>query len=394
MKTFNRISTTGILFLTLSMAFACSEKKKDAPAQLIAQNTQLIETTSTPKENIVQIALLLDTSNSMDGLINQAKSQLWDIVNEFSSAKCGNDSRPNLQIALYQYGNDNLSAEEGYIQQVLDFSSDLDEISEKLFSLTTNGGEEYCGTVIQTSLQQLPWKKNPEQLRLIFIAGNEPFNQGRYDYKNALTNAKEKDIVVNTIFCGNYEQGINTEWKKGATLTGGEYIAIDHNKRVVHVKTPYDEIIIKLNSKLNKTYISYGAMGQSKLSAQSEQDSNAYEMEEVVAVKRAVSKSSRLYNNKEWDLVDAYADDEFNIKSVEKDELPQELQDKSALEIERYVEAKKTEREKIQREIQEYNAKRTAYIAKNQTEDSTGELENAMIQAIKKQAAVKNYSWD
>ncbi|MES2507664.1 MAG: hypothetical protein V4599_13240, partial [Verrucomicrobiota bacterium] len=28
-------------------------------------------------ESLVQIAILLDTSNSMDGLIEQAKSQLW-----------------------------------------------------------------------------------------------------------------------------------------------------------------------------------------------------------------------------------------------------------------------------------------------------------------------------
>ena len=32
----------------------------------------------------IKVALLLDTSNSMDGLINQAKAQLWEIVNELS----------------------------------------------------------------------------------------------------------------------------------------------------------------------------------------------------------------------------------------------------------------------------------------------------------------------
>uniref|UniRef100_UPI00260707B4 VWA domain-containing protein n=1 Tax=uncultured Eudoraea sp. TaxID=1035614 RepID=UPI00260707B4 len=117
--------------------------------------------------NIVKIALLLDTSNSMDGLINQAKAQLWDIVNQFSYAKCGSGHRPALQIALYQYGNDGLSSKEGYIQQVIGFSSDLDEISEKLFSLSTNGGEEYCGEVIQTSLRQLDWGKNPDNLKMI-----------------------------------------------------------------------------------------------------------------------------------------------------------------------------------------------------------------------------------
>ena len=207
------------------------------------------------REYKVQIALLLDTSNSMDGLINQAKAQLWDIVNEFTYVRCGNQIRPRLEIALYQYGNNDLSSREGYIQQVLGFSSDLDEISEKLFSLTTNGGEEYCGEVIHTSLRQLDWGKNPDHLRMIFIAGNEPFTQGKLDYRDAVGQAKEKDIVVNTIFCGDYHQGIQTAWQKGAILTGGEYISIDHNQQVVHIATPYDDVIIRLNNRLNKTYI-------------------------------------------------------------------------------------------------------------------------------------------
>ena len=38
------------------------------------------------------LALLLDTSNSMDGLIDQAKSQLWKIVNELAAAKCDDGS--------------------------------------------------------------------------------------------------------------------------------------------------------------------------------------------------------------------------------------------------------------------------------------------------------------
>lgn len=390
MKTLNTITTAGFFFLTLSMAFAYNPKKETKDEKLIAH---VINPLIDESKNIVQIALLLDTSNSMDGLINQAKSQLWDIVNEFSIAQCGDKTRPTLQIALYQYGNDNLSVREGYVQQVLDFSSDLDEISAKLFSLTTNGGEEYCGKVIQTSLQQLPWNENPDQLKLIFIAGNEPFNQGRYHYKGALTNAKEKNIIVNTIFCGTYEQGIRSYWKSGASMTGGEYMAIDHNQELVQIRTPYDDIIIKLNSKLNNTYISYGAIGQSKLMSQTKQDENAMELEEVVAVKRAVSKSTRLYNNKSWDLVDAYADAEFEINTVEKDQLPKELQRKSEAELKSYVASKKMEREKIQKEIQELNTKREAFISKNQG-DASGGLENAMLKAIKKQAALKNYSWN
>ncbi|MCK0145964.1 VWA domain-containing protein [Arenibacter sp. F26102] len=347
-----------------------------------------------PANNLVKIALLLDTSNSMDGLINQAKAQLWDIVNKFTHAKCGNDGRPQLQIALYQYGNDNLSSREGYIQQVLGFSSDLDEISEKLFSLSTNGGEEYCGRVIQTSLNQLDWGKNPDNLKMIFIAGNEPFTQGKLNYRDAVANAKEKDIVINTIFCGAYEQGINTDWKNGAQLTGGEYMAIDHNRKVVHINTPYDDVIIRLNSKLNSTYISYGALGATKIQQQSAQDDNAMEMEEAVAVKRAVSKSSRLYSNSSWDLVDASKDKDFDIAKIKNEQLPMELQGKSKAEIATYVEDKKKERIGIQKEIQELNSKRETYIAEQQKDNEKGELENAMLTAIKKQAAKKNYRWE
>jgi len=392
MKNTKRILALGLMAASMTTVYSCEFKTKNSETEpLIAHAVVNDEKES---NNTVKIALLLDTSNSMDGLINQAKAQLWDIVNEFTHAKCGNEARPKLQIALYQYGNDNLSAKEGYIQQVLNFSDDLDEISEKLFSLTTNGGEEFCGTVINTSLKQLEWGKNPDNLKMIFIAGNEPFTQGKLNYKDAVTDAKEKDIVVNTIFCGNYEQGINTEWKKGATLTGGEYMAIDHNRQVVHIDTPYDEVIIKLNTKLNKTDVSYGSGGRAKMELQSRQDANASEVAEGVAVKRAVSKSSRLYKNSTWDLVDAVEEDIVEISEIEVDELPEELKDKSESEIVSYIEEKKSERDKIQKEIQELNIKREAYIAKNQNEGSTGELENAMLGAIKRQAAKKDYKFE
>lgn len=391
MKNVKQVLGIGLMALTLSSVHAFELKSKRTTEPLIAEAVVNEEKES---NNTVKIALLLDTSNSMDGLINQAKAQLWDIVNKFTHAKCGNEARPKLQIALYQYGNDDLSSKEGYIQQVLDFSGDLDEISEKLFSLTTNGGEEYCGEVIQTSLKQLNWGKNEDNLRMIFIAGNEPFTQGKLNYKDAVSNAKEKDVVVNTIFCGNYEQGINTQWKNGAKLTGGEYMAIDHNRQVVHIDTPYDEVIIKLNSKLNKTYISYGSRGIAKMNMQVAQDANAMEMEEAVAVKRAISKSSRLYSNSSWDLVDASDDKDFDVSKIKEDELPKELKGKSDSEIAFYIEEKKSERSKIQREIQDLNKKREAYISKNQKEESKGELENAMLEAIKKQAEKKNYKWD
>lgn len=341
----------------------------------------------------IKVALLLDTSNSMDGLINQAKAQLWEIVNELSFAKYG-IKKPNLEIALYEYGNANLPSQEGFIRQVLQFSKDLDEISEKLFSLTTNGGNEFCGQVIETSLKELSWGKNKQDLRLLFIAGNEPFTQGKINYKEAIANAKEKDVIVNTIFCGNYTNGISGMWKDGADLGGGDYMTINQDKKVVHIVTPYDAEIIILNKQLNSTYIYFGAVGYSKFSNQKAQDDNALQMEEAVAVKRAVSKSSRLYNNANWDMVDADLEGKIDYDNLKKEKLPKALQNKSKSEIKKYVQTKKKERAEIQKKIQELDAKRRSFIANKQKNAAQKDvLNNVMIQAIKRQAKLKNYSW-
>ena len=207
------------------------------------------------EKQTIMLALLLDTSNSMDGLIDQAKSQLWKIVNELASAKCDDGSRPNIKIALYEYGNDGLPSSEGYIRQVSPLTNDLDVISEKLFSLTTNGGNEFCGYVIRTSLQQLDWSSSKADLKMIFIAGNEPFTQGSVPYQTACELAKEKDVVVNTIYCGNFDEGMNSSWKRGADITGGTYMAIDQDRKTVYIPTPYDDKIATLNERLNDTYI-------------------------------------------------------------------------------------------------------------------------------------------
>lgn len=346
-----------------------------------------------PDTNVIKVAILLDTSNSMDGLIDQAKAQLWELVNELSYAKCGNDIQPTLQIALYEYGNDRLNAREGYIRQVSTFTNDLDDISGKLFGLTTNGGNEYCGKVIQTSLNQLDWGQRAHDLNLIFIAGNEPFDQGPVSYKSAASNACAKDVTVNTIFCGEYNQGASTHWKHGANLTQGDYIAINHDKKTVHVPSPYDDRILEQNRALNATYVRYGNQGRAKAAMQAEQDSNASQYGQANAVKRAVSKSSHFYKNSSWDLVDAVTEDDMELEEVAQELLPQELQGKTTKEIEAFVETKRKERAQIQEEITQLNKKRLEYVSKKQNAGDN-ELRNAMLDAIKKQATKKEYTWN
>ncbi|MFM8963812.1 MAG: hypothetical protein ACKOGD_08225, partial [Sphingomonadales bacterium] len=117
----------------------------------------------------VQLVILFDTSNSMDGLLNQAKSRIWAIVNEASTLTY-QGAPITLEIAMYDYGNTSIPAAQNYVRKQLDFSTDLDLVSEKLFGLRTSGGDEYCPAVIVSSLKELNWSSSPQDLKLIYIA--------------------------------------------------------------------------------------------------------------------------------------------------------------------------------------------------------------------------------
>jgi hypothetical protein len=347
------------------------------------------------KDQTIMLALLLDTSNSMDGLIDQAKSQLWKIVNELAGARCSDGARPGIRIALYEYGNDGLPASEGYVRLVSALTNDLDVISEKLFSLTTNGGNEYCGYVINKSLKQLEWSASKADLKMIFIAGNEPFTQGSVPYHMACALAKEKDVVVNAIFCGPFSEGVETSWKRGADLTGGTYMSIEQDRKTVYIATPYDERIDALNDRLNDTYIYYGQSGVRKKELQSAQDSNAESYGQANKVERAISKSSHAYKNSSWDLVDAAKDDAKVITETKEEYLPKEMKGMTVEERKAYVNRKSVERASIQKEIQVLNDKRKTYIAQQsagQAEDTM--LDATMIKAIKEKAKHKALVWN
>jgi photosystem II stability/assembly factor-like uncharacterized protein len=347
------------------------------------------------KDQTIMMALLLDTSNSMDGLIDQTKSQLWKIINEVAAAKRGDGKQPNIKIALYEYGNDGLSPDEGYIRQVSGLTEDLDVLSEKLFSLSTNGGNEFCGQVIKTSLNQLSWSASNDDLKMIFIAGNEPFTQGTVSYDLACSSAKEKGVVVNTIYCGDFNDGITLNWKRGAELTGGAFMSINQDNKTVYVPTPYDDQIALLNDKLNGTYVYYGAQGEYRKQQQIEQDNNAASYGLANIAERSFCKSSHAYKNSSWDLVDAAKDDEKIIAETRADELPGEMRTMSLVQRKVYIQQKSEERTRIQGEIQSLNKKRLEYIFKNTPESSRDKmLDASMLKAIKEQGSAKNFKWE
>lgn len=345
------------------------------------------------KNYSIQLALLLDTSNSMDGLIDQTKSQLWKIVNDLATTKKDGQA-VDLYVALYEYGKDAIPAQEGYLRNIVPFTQDLDKISDELFKLKTNGGQEYCGKVILDAVNNLQWEKSNDELKIIFIAGNEPFTQGDFDYKTACKKAVKNGIVVNTIFCGNYDEGIQTMWKDGADISDGKYMNIDHNAVIAHIDAPQDDEIIKLGQQLNKTYIAFGNFGREKKELQAEQDANSMSMSPEVMVQRSVTKSGGQYRNSTWDLVDAKKEGSVKIEELKDEDLPDEMKKMNINERKTYLDKMEKEREQIQNKINKLNDERSKYVTKKMLEiKNENTLDAVMIKTIREQARQKNYSF-
>lgn len=341
-----------------------------------------------PGQPVIQIAVLLDTSGSMGGLLDQARSQLWNIVNRFSHAK-RNGVAPQLQIALYAYGNTDPGANRSEIRQVLPFTTDLDLLSEHLFALSTSGGDEHCGEVIRDATTQLAWSREPDAMRLIFIAGNESFTQGPVDFEDAVKAARERGITVNTLHCGGYEEGISGKWKDAAVLADGSYLNIDHNQRVVEIPAPQDEEIARLGVELNRTYVAYGANGRAAQGRQAAQDRNSLGVSIANMVSRSVAKSSGYYSNESWDLVDAAKKNQVDVASVPAEDLPEPMRGLDAAGRKAWLEAREQERANLQQRIQALNAERQKFLAearKQQAGQETNTLEGAIGQVVQREA--------
>ncbi|MEE9312920.1 MAG: VWA domain-containing protein [Planctomycetota bacterium] len=340
----------------------------------------------------VQLAILLDTSGSMDGLIDQARSQLWTIINEFAFMK-QDGMVPDVEVALYEYGNDGIGKGENWVREIVGLSTDLDKISQELFALSTNGGEEYCGAVIRSAVGSLKWSTHKDDYRAIFLAGNEAFTQGGVAWDEQCKAAIKAGIVVNTIHCGSYDEGVSTKWQAAALLADGSYMAIDHNSAVVHIESPQDKDILKFGEELNGTYIPYGKAGKEGLENQTAQDANSDKAGSGSNVNRALQKKNHTYKNSRWDLIDAIDNKTIKLEDVKKEDLPEALRELSTEDLKKHIDKKREERAELKKKLGELEIKRNKFVAEKRKESADGEetLDEAMIKAINKQAGKRNF---
>lgn len=348
-----------------------------------------------PERRDVDIVICLDTSGSMEGLIDSARARLWDVVNSLASAR----PTPRLRVGLLTYGSPhNATPAQGFIVKQTDLTSDLDTVYSRMMGMSINGGDEFVGWVLNDAVNSMNWSTDPKALRLIFVAGNESADQASnfYNFRNVARVARAKDITINSIFAGPRENGVSERWAEVATCGGGSYSGIDMQCGTVQIETPQDKLLLDLNLKLNATYVPYGDAGAGGVRRQREQDMAAQTVGPASAASRVAAKGTAMYDNAGWDLVDAVAQGRVELKDLKKEALPAPMQTMPAEEREAFVKKNFSERAELQKQIAETQDARARFLKTARVQSAGGKtaLDEAMEKALLEQAKAKGFEFD
>jgi hypothetical protein len=237
-----------------------------------------------------------------------------------------------------------------------------------------------------------------DTLRVIYVAGNEPATQdAKFGLQDICKAAASKGIIVNTIFCGGVEEGRRTGWQDAATWADGQYASIDQNSGTVVVASQYDKKLAELGAKLNTTYVAYGKAGAVGAAQQTAMDASAGRLNAPAAAERAVAKSTVLYRNAGWDLVDAAKEGKADLDKIPEKDLPENMRKMTVEQRKQYVAEQAKSRAGIQAEIKELSAKRDAEVKQKMAEqglDESKSMDKAVRASIRAQAQKKDFQFE
>ncbi|MCX7030606.1 MAG: VWA domain-containing protein [Spirochaetes bacterium] len=307
----------------------------------------------------VEVAFVLDSTGSMDGLIEGAKQKIWSIANAIISRS----PAPEVRIGLVSYRDRG----DEYVTRLFDLTDDIDAVFGTLQSFRADGGGDDLESVNQAlyeAVTRMSWTKDPGVLKVVFLVGDYgPHMDYRNDakYPDTCREAVKRLIVINTVQCGGVAE-TTPVWQEIARLSEGSYVALAQDGNMQAMTTPYDEEIAKASAEISRTLIAYG-----KLEVQTEVREKAAKAEAApasVAADRAVFilASGGKAVQGAGDLVADLESGAVDLAKVAKDDLPPEMQRMSLSEQRAYVQERQAERDSLNARLEKLSQQRAAFI--------------------------------
>ena len=338
-------------------------------------------------EKNIELVFVVDTTGSMGGLIQGAKTKIWNIVNDVMQHQ---KKGTKVKIGLVAYRDRG----DAYVTKVTGLSEDLDKVYATLMDFQAQGGGDEPEDVRQAlwnGANSIQWSKTSSNLsKIIFLVGDARPHTDYKDFPTTVETAKQakKDgVIINTIQCGSLRE-TDKYWREIAQYAGGEYFSIAQDGGTKTIVTPYDEQLRSLSTKLDSAYIPYGTTKErSRALAMAEETSGKIRdaaPAEAMA-ERAVNKSMNRYSYSSDDLVQGVENGNVKLQDLEEDQLPENMQKMTATEREAYVNKKISERKEIRAEIASVSRQREEYIRKNTPKESQSGFDAAVSKALAKQ---------
>jgi hypothetical protein len=379
--------TLGLALLTLGAAalaprllpsLADGSRIADVEVPVVAEPPAVVDVIEPAVPRQIDVVLAIDTSGSMDDLIDSVRARLWDIVNTIDAE----DPEATLRVGLLAFGSPAYGEENAYVTIVSPLTDDLDALYTSVFALDTTGGDEFVGSTIQVAMSGLDWAptQQPDDRRLLFVAGNEGATQGPIDPFAMAQEAHANGIVVSTLFAGDHVAGVQSGWQTVAQHGGGKYLAIDMEDSARAVAaTPYDQRIQELNRALNGTYVAYGEAGADKLAELKDNDARAQRMGVGALAGRAAAKGGKKFKTASWDLVEAVEADASVLDRLSGAQLPAELQGLSKADQKVEVQKMATKRKATKAQLKQLAEQRRAHLQAGPQEEG---LDKKMAEAM------------
>jgi Mg-chelatase subunit ChlD len=309
----------------------------------------------------VDLVFALDTTGSMSGLIEGAKTKIWSIASFVARAQ----PTPDVRVGLVAYRD----IGDAYVTRVFDLDADLDRVYQRLLSFRADGGgdtPEHVARALDESVHKMSWSASGgNAVRLIYLVGDAPPHtdyQDGYDYAKAARAAAAKGIQIHAIRCGT-DPDTATYWRKIASLGHGEFLTIDQTGGMREHRTPYDEELARLHDELDGTVVGYGAKGDATRAAV------VAAAAAPVSVKAAragfLSTMKDVSPTLSDDLVGGVASGRVDLDKIPAADLPKSLAGMHAEERKKEVAGKAKARGDLLDQIAKVSTERDAFLRKS-----------------------------
>jgi Mg-chelatase subunit ChlD len=370
-----------------------------SPASVLQEKTQtLIETESNSSiQNVissdasyVELVFVLDTTGSMGGLLEGAKTKIWGIVNDIMQKRHNQSIHVRVGLVAFRDRGD------AYLTKVTPLSENLDDVYAELMALRAEGGgdtPEDVRTAMKVALSEIKWSKSTSKVsQIMFLVGDAPPHEDYLEVPSTLTTVKlaqRKGIIVNAIQCGTLSE-TTAPWRDIAQYGGGEYFAIAQNGGVQVVTTPYDVELAALGEKIGGTYMAYGSSEVRTVSGarMKMMESNVSAAAPMAArAERAINKAINTSAYNDADLLQQVEKGKVNLASIKAAELPEVLQNLKPEERQEKLDQALKGRKILQERIVHLSKQRDQYLQEQSRKNESKQtgFDAAVSAALEKQ---------